>query len=398
MKWRYVSIKAEIKGAKGSEIGYLYGSSNNSKRSPNDRGLKLKNRKIAAFDLDSTLITTESGKKFPKNSDDWIWMEYNDTTSVKDKLNEFCDEKYQIIIVTNQAGIKSSEEKLQEFKDKIEKIEQDLTETHPNVSFELYCAPHKDIHRKPFPTFFEKLSIDKINSFFCGDGAGRPNDHTSGDIKFAHNLGMKFRTPEFIFADDKTSDKSKGVITYPIKLHHNKTSYKYVTNSNDRPELIIMVGFPGSGKSTIARLIEKARAEQNNQITVVSLDELKTKSKMIRTIKTLAGEGDSMIIDNTNIDPKTRSELIDIVKSIDDSYYVRIIYVDTSIPMCMHNNYYRYYTNYMEDPKLVPDFVFKMMNAKFVKPIKNENKSINLIETAQAGASVADPKYYYYFY
>jgi len=30
-------------------------------------------RKIAAFDLDGTLIKTKSGYKIPKNGDDWMW-------------------------------------------------------------------------------------------------------------------------------------------------------------------------------------------------------------------------------------------------------------------------------------------------------------------------------------
>ena len=46
-------------------------------------GLKH-NDKIASFDMDDTIINRKSGAKFPKDADDWIWL--ND--KVKPKLQE----------------------------------------------------------------------------------------------------------------------------------------------------------------------------------------------------------------------------------------------------------------------------------------------------------------------
>jgi bifunctional polynucleotide phosphatase/kinase len=37
---------------------------------------------------------------------------------------------------------------------------------------------------------------DAGDSFFVGDAAGRPGDHSSCDRKLATNLGLKFQTPE----------------------------------------------------------------------------------------------------------------------------------------------------------------------------------------------------------
>jgi bifunctional polynucleotide phosphatase/kinase len=393
MKWKYFQIKEAIKGTQNSEIGYLYGSSNFSSRSPENRGLKLKNRKIAGFDLDSTLITTKSGKKFPKNSEDWRWL-YD---GVKDKLHELSDNDYDIIIVTNQGGIKSSEVKLKEFKTKIEDIESDLNDTYDDVSFEIYCAIHKDVHRKPYPTFLEGFSIDKKNSFYCGDAAGRTGDHSDSDIKFAHNLKIMFRTPEFMFEDDETS---QGILEYHMKDNKNtsnKSKYKYDKNTEDKPELILMVGLPASGKSTIARMIcDKYSNTYDDTIEIISLDEIKTKARMIKKMKSLANIGQSMIIDNTNIESKTRTELIDVVKNIDESYYVRVINMNTSFDKCVHNNYYRYYINHMNDSKLVPEFVLKMMKSKLILCKKEENKLIDLVETTQA-ENPTDPKYFYCF-
>ena len=57
--------------------------------------------KIAAFDMDSTLIITKSGKRFAKNAKDWQWWHH----SVPEKLKSLHKEGFKIIIITNQGGI-----------------------------------------------------------------------------------------------------------------------------------------------------------------------------------------------------------------------------------------------------------------------------------------------------
>jgi bifunctional polynucleotide phosphatase/kinase len=39
-------------------------------------------------------------------------------------------------------------------------------------------------------------SADMAESYFVGDAAGRPNDHSGTDRKWAVNAGLKFYTPE----------------------------------------------------------------------------------------------------------------------------------------------------------------------------------------------------------
>lgn len=38
--------------------------------------------------------------------------------------------------------------------------------------------------------------IDMAESYFVGDAAGRPGDHSGTDRKWAMNAGLKFYTPE----------------------------------------------------------------------------------------------------------------------------------------------------------------------------------------------------------
>jgi bifunctional polynucleotide phosphatase/kinase len=391
MRWIYRLVANAVKEYKDSEIGYLYGETNNTNSATKD---SLHTPIImAGFDLDQTLITTVSGNKFPKNSNDWKWL-YN---IVKDTLQSYFDCGYQIIIVTNQAGIKSDPIKMSEFKQKIELIERDIIESNPTLSFKIYCAVHKDVHRKPYPTLLEGFNIDRIVSFFCGDGAGRKGDHTSGDIKFAYNLMINFKTPEKLFLNDNSS---RGIIEYPFKqLDKNLTSKKYifVPNLEKRPELIIMVGLPASGKSyTVKQLIEHYSLQGVN-VNCLSLDIIKSKPKMLNMIKDFASRCNSIIIDNTNLDIITRSSLIKLVKDIKDIYYVRIINIDTSLDRCIHNNYYRYYKNYKTDPKFIPDFVYKMMANKYVIPTLDENNLIDKIDVIKPGIPL-DIKYIYYYF
>lgn len=39
-------------------------------------------------------------------------------------------------------------------------------------------------------------SKDMAESYFVGDAAGRPGDHSGTDRKWAMNAGLKFYTPE----------------------------------------------------------------------------------------------------------------------------------------------------------------------------------------------------------
>ena len=87
--------------------GYVYGTSNNYTGDS-------KTIKMAGFDMDGTLIDTLNGNKFPRNSEDWRWKYDN----VKKILNRYYIKKYNIIIVTNQAGIKDNETKLNIWKKK----------------------------------------------------------------------------------------------------------------------------------------------------------------------------------------------------------------------------------------------------------------------------------------
>ena len=78
-------------------------------------------------------------------------------------------------------------------------------------------ATKKDEFRKPctgmYNHFYNNINggllVNYNDSFFCGDAAGRPKtaskakDFSADDLKFAHNVGLKFFTPEELFLGEK---------------------------------------------------------------------------------------------------------------------------------------------------------------------------------------------------
>ncbi|KAA8574268.1 hypothetical protein EYC84_005765 [Monilinia fructicola] len=62
----------------------------------------LKRNKFAAFDFDSTLIQTSSGKKHSNSSQDWKWWH----ASVPGTLRKlYLEDGFRVVVISNQAGI-----------------------------------------------------------------------------------------------------------------------------------------------------------------------------------------------------------------------------------------------------------------------------------------------------
>lgn len=68
--------------------------------------------KIAAYDIDGTIIKTKSGNVFPKSYDDWQ-IAFNEVPKV---LKEKYAEKYKIVFFTNQAGMSAQKTVVAEWK------------------------------------------------------------------------------------------------------------------------------------------------------------------------------------------------------------------------------------------------------------------------------------------
>eukprot|EP01083_Nonionella_stella_P199913 732738_1 len=315
--------------------------------------------KIAAFDMDWTLIRPKGKNKFPKGRKDWIFM--YDKTTIPNKLKQMHKNGYQIIIFTNQNGIGSGKQSLDSVSGKIIDISQQL-----EIPIYAFLTIQKDYWRKPNVSmwhYFEKyynnnIKIDYNSSFYCGDAAGRPKawknkdtkkDFSCSDRKFAHNIGISFHTPEAYFLREKENNTWKWLSLNPRKFlekkENNCDQLKDVSNffhgklpiaKNDKEilDLVLMRGPPGCGKSTFAKkYLVCAGYEWINR------DTLKTKKKCIDAAKKALKNGKNVVIDNTNPDYNAREPYIKVGKQFKAN--IRLFNMTTDRQVAEHMNLVR---------------------------------------------------------
>jgi bifunctional polynucleotide phosphatase/kinase len=177
-----------------------------------------------------------------------------------------------------------------------------------------------------------KKEINKEKSFMCGDALGRPNDYSNSDLKFAEAMGLKIISPEEMFP-------------------FNKKNTKVIVPSHQ--EIVILSGYPASGKSYIAETIFK----QKNYI-IIDGDTHKTSKKMIKLAKEPIENGKSVVFDATNATREKRAEYIQFAKEYEIS--VRCIHMNTSLEEALSRNNNR--------DKPVPKIVYNVYNKRFQIP------------------------------
>ncbi|ESL07925.1 polynucleotide kinase 3'-phosphatase [Trypanosoma rangeli SC58] len=182
-------------------------------------GLRLK---VAAFDLDDTLIVPQSGAVFPRDDPtDWRWL----LPVVPQYLRLLYDAGFMVAILSNQAGIGGrawNEKKAESVKQKIINMSEAL-----GMPLTVFLATREDVWRKPNVGMWsllqdhasavvsEKLLVacDLIGcAAYVGDAAGRKTatlagrkkDFSCSDRKFAFNIDVPFLTPEQLYRCPQT--------------------------------------------------------------------------------------------------------------------------------------------------------------------------------------------------
>eukprot|EP01067_Filipodium_phascolosomae_P000742 Filipodium_phascolosomae@DN1542_c0_g1_i1.p1 len=338
--------------------------------------------KIAAFDMDGTLIKVASNKPFPLDRKDWVFW----CPDVPEKLKELHKEGFKLAIFTNQKGISTGKCKLNDILGKIDDIQQKLK--IPLQAFVLTADNH---FRKPCTAAWKlmekdwnnKVEIDIAQSFFVGDAAGRPvnknrkkKDHSAADLKFALNLHVDFKTPEMLFLSKDKSDEKDIQTEFELdprtlgKGNSDDGAFKEKTEQ----EVIIMVGAPGSGKSTISK-------NYFSSYTIVNRDTLGTKEKCIATATQALKGGKSVVIDNQNTDKATRKPYIDLARKHGAS--VRAVYLNYPKSLSFHNNAFRMLSPYGEKRKKVPPMIIHSFFKNAEKPDKSEGFEEVIVRTLE---------------
>lgn len=319
--------------------------------------------KCLFFDLDSTLIKTKSGKKFPVDSNDWTLL-YD---CVQEKLQHSYETNCLIGIISNQKGLGDTK-KQNAWIDKINYIVKILP-----VHFVFACTSDS-IYRKPMDgsyTFVKQhyryldWNVLEKKTWYIGDAFGRETDFSDTDVKFAHNCLMKFRTPEVFFGLEKITQSESGTITYPV-LNYYKNGFLHTrvwtkikgfideAVSTGKHIYIMTCGFPASGKSYIRKVI----LEQYPEFSYTNNDDISNNVGNTSLVKLKGVVPDLLVDDNTNMNV---DQVIDKLKKFND-YAKIMVWFDYSLDVAFHLNWVRAY--WFNCP-LVSKIAYYSLNKKF---------------------------------
>lgn len=307
---------------------------------------------IIGFDFDGTLIDFKTDK-------------INDNIIIM--LNKFVNQ-YNIVVFSNQLGINRNKTTHEVVRARFKKL-MDLI----NKPIHIFYSSSKDKYRKPntgmYELYKQLIKIQKSNiKFYCGDAAGRPKDFSTSDLYFANNCNLVFKTPEEIFENSNqcllACKKIKSLELYKqdtwedgllvnnreiLKICNINKNNHDISNKLGSKNLILLIGPPGSGKSTLSEYYSKTY-----NLSIISKDinaNVKYRKKQLN--ESLNDDKNGIIIDELNSTEKKRNFWIDQVKHIDD-WKIITIFIDISKQESLHLCNYRFLFN---DKKYIPPVV-----------------------------------------
>lgn len=328
--------------------------------------------KIGAYDMDGTLITTKSGRVFPKDVDDWKIAFGSAVKTLKDKV----ETGYKIVILTNQAGVAKGKTKLVDLKKKIENVAAAL-----KAPLQAFIATGDSYFRKPLTGMWEALcsaqncgiEVDLTQCYYVGDAAGRPEnklmkrkkDHSLADRFLALNLGLTFFTPEEHFQKARPEKWIGPEFDQTMFLNANGKSHDFdnLKLEKHKSEIIVMVGGPGSGKSFFAKDVLASK-----QYEVVNRDTLGAWQKCVDRVNDILKAGRKVVVDNTNGTKEERARYVTVAKK--HKVPCRCFVMSTTHQQTLHNIAFRELTD--SSHSKIKDVVINMYRKHYVEPNKDE--------------------------
>lgn len=316
--------------------------------------------------MDSTLIKTASGKKFPVDSNDWQFF----SPAVPAKLHSLHSENTRIVIFTNQSELEKKKTTVDTLCRKFENIINEL-----DIPVQLFISTGINHYRKPSTAMWDHfvthcthgMTIDLSQSFYVGDAAGRmknwkpgaSKDFSPSDRMFAANIGLQFYTPEEYFCGEPEAKDFEWRRPNPLEFLQRKGDTMQKVHSETQ-EMVLLVGCPASGKSTFS-----FRHLQPHGYININRDTLKTQSKCLKAVEEELKRGKSVVIDNTNPSKSSRAEFIKIARSM--KVPVRCFQFTADSHLSDHLNYYRMYQTKGE-VRRIPDVAYRVYEKNYEEP------------------------------
>ncbi|KAH8917449.1 PNK3P-domain-containing protein [Atractiella rhizophila] len=320
--------------------------------------------KIGAFDLDGTLIKTRSGDMFANDEADWMFW----NPCVVERLRKLHEKGWNIVIVTNQnLPARIAAQWIIKAKAVLQEVNF-VALSFLDVPLHLLGATSDDIFRKPCTGIWDVYlasilsispsQVDMEASFYVGDAAGTvdPPDWADSDRKWAQNVDLPFFTPEEFFLNAPGAKYDLKGFNPHQYAHNDPFVYSPPPSS---PEIVLFVGPPGSGKTTLYYREFKERGYE-----WVSQDVFKTVKGCVDRARDALEAGKSVVIDDVNQDRVTRSVYLSL-----PSLHKRILYLKVPLPLAKHNNVYGYV---YKGKQWTPDVAYASWEKDLVAPTVEE--------------------------
>ncbi|KAJ9456254.1 bifunctional polynucleotide phosphatase/kinase [Diplonema papillatum] len=320
---------------------------------------------VAAFELEGTLINRRLGSHLSP-SHDWDTA-YESVTQKLKSLVYFDSKRVAVFTSCGVAGLDDLRKRCIAFVNVV------------GVPVEVYVSVMDDHYRLPHKGMWDVLvgrsagGAKLDGSFFCGAQAGRAGDASAKDRRFARNVGIAFVTPDELFkgnapepyrlnmTQDTKSDPSAQAQPEELAVDYTNCGGKAAT-----PEIVLLVGPPGAGKTTFAK-----RALIPFGYSHVNQDRLGSRDKCVSFCDAALRDGQRVVVDNTNPDRNSRRRYTEVA-----AYHncpVRCFWFDTDLTVARRLNRmrslasegqipvvpedaYQRYAAHLESPSLAEDF------------------------------------------
>lgn len=297
--------------------------------------------KMLSIDFDGTLVQPKDARPFPKDATDYQYVFAKD--SIISTLQRYTQEGFTLILRSDQ----TKAWKLDMIRSVVNELEQEGSfKLHLLISFD------KATHKPNSSLLNFPITPDSIH---VGDAAGRTGDWSAVDKSYATNLNISFMTPEEFFGSQQTN------VTLVATFN--------ITSVEQREELVLMCGLPGSGKSTFAKQLL-------SDYMYISLDEHNKLSskKLLSWLETLYQQGTkSIVVDACHATAKARQAYMDLATKL--QWPVRVFWLTTTLEQALKNNDNRKATS-----GYVSRIAIYTCNKRFEVPTSDEHVSVVRVE------------------